>query len=150
MRAKVWRCQLFREPPGEFPVCGSGETRLACGCSWILATSILQVTSIMPVIYLRGRHIFNDRHRSNRVVAGMEIKEAKWVCLACAWCGVDSALLVAPNPFDTNLWRKIRGCPACREIESFRMACDSHGCWLLVEAATPTPEGPRYTCREHA
>lgn len=71
----------------------------------------------------------------------------KMVCQECDWQGRSSNRLVAPNPFDNTVI--IFGCPSCKEVECFCMACDEEGCWEPVTCGTPTSSGYRQTCSRH-
>lgn len=71
----------------------------------------------------------------------------KLICTECKWQGLDSQILTAPNPFDTN--DIIQGCPSCSSVECFRVACDEPDCWQLVTCGTPTKAGYRQTCSTH-
>jgi phage FluMu protein Com len=72
---------------------------------------------------------------------------SKWMCEECDWCGQESDLLRASNPFASN--DNVVGCPHCKEINSMTMACDEPGCWRQVSCGTPTPGGYRNTCGKH-
>lgn len=68
----------------------------------------------------------------------------------CDICEHQSNLLhhlIAENPFNSE--EAIYGCPTCKSIDSFRMACDEPGCWDLVSCGTPSAAGYRHTCRKH-
>ena len=68
-------------------------------------------------------------------------------CICCDHVlGMDD-MLKAPNPFDAS--DTIVGCPECKEVNCFQMACDEPGCLNLVSIGTPMPDGYRSTCGEH-
>lgn len=68
-------------------------------------------------------------------------------CDECGWRGSADDRLVGENPFMVG--DTVCGCPACKEIDPFRVACDEPGCWAPTECGTPTLGGYRRTCREH-
>lgn len=71
----------------------------------------------------------------------------KWTCKECDWRGLESELLLAPNPFQIN--DEICGCPKCKSVDCFAAACDEPECWREVSCGTPTPSGYRSTCGKH-
>lgn len=75
------------------------------------------------------------------------IDSVKLVCQECDWCGPRGDRLVASNPFDSIM--AVYGCPACKAVNCFRVACDEDGCWELVTCGTPTDDGYRSTCSKH-
>lgn len=72
----------------------------------------------------------------------------RWRCCECGDICDDAVLLTAPSPFDPD--RTISGCPHCLEAETLEAACDVKGCWMRGSVGTPTPQGYRWTCHEHA
>jgi hypothetical protein len=72
----------------------------------------------------------------------------KLLCEDCAWHGLQSEMLTAPNPFDAT--DTIHGCPKCKSVQSLLVACDEPGCWRETSCGTPTPSGYRRTCGQHA
>lgn len=79
----------------------------------------------------------------------MPIKDCKTICQErrCGWQGMISEVLCDANPFDRT--DNIYGCPKCKAVQEFCMACDEPGCWLPVCAGTPTLDGYRQTCGTH-
>ena len=73
--------------------------------------------------------------------------DRKIVCIQCDWCGSPDETLKDFNPF--NLDEKIHGCPQCKSIDEFRIACDEPGCDQTVECGTNTKDGYRATCLKH-
>jgi hypothetical protein len=71
----------------------------------------------------------------------------KTICLECDWKGTDADLLIAPSPFDPE--DTLSGCPKCKSVDCFRVACDFTGCWKEATAGTPTKAGYRHTCYLH-
>lgn len=69
-------------------------------------------------------------------------------CKECSWSGFGYERLRAQNPFDPS--ESIEGCPQCKSTESFTVLCDENGCQRPVACGTPTPDGFRWTCGEHA
>lgn len=65
----------------------------------------------------------------------------------CDWRGTVGSVLTAPSPFSADT---LQACPACKEVNSIRVACDEPGCWEEVSCGTPTPNGYRQTCGKHA
>lgn len=65
----------------------------------------------------------------------------------CGWHGTNGQVLKAPHPFDPtdDVW----GCPQCRQIGTFSLACDEPDCWFDVSCGTPTASGYRKTCSQH-
>lgn len=70
----------------------------------------------------------------------------KRVC-RCGWKGTVPELLQAPHPFMHG--EEIYGCPACKDVDEFRTACDEPGCWAQDTCGTPTSDGYRRTCHWH-
>jgi hypothetical protein len=77
----------------------------------------------------------------------MSIKETKFLCDICRMNLKQSALLVAKNPFEND--SDVFGCPNCRSIDNFTVACDEPDCWLPVTQGRPTSNGYRRTCHKH-
>lgn len=72
-----------------------------------------------------------------------------WGCNDCSWIGRQSALLVAPNPFDPT--DNILGCPQCKAIGSFWEVCDEPCCKRQASCGFPTETGGyRRTCGQHS
>lgn len=73
----------------------------------------------------------------------------KWRCeeRRCGWCGEDSEVLTAINPFDED--QKLYACPTCRTVGSLVSACDEPGCHEFSSCGTPTQGGYRITCGRH-
>ena len=71
----------------------------------------------------------------------------KWRCRECNEISIESALLSAPNPFDTS--DRIAGCPFCKGVDGFDEICDEPQCEQRVSCGTPTRNGYRRTCSEH-
>jgi len=71
----------------------------------------------------------------------------KWKCNDCGEISIESDLLVAPNPFDTN--QGITGCPKCKSCYGFTEICDDPNCTLPASCGFPSPEGYRRTCFKH-
>lgn len=71
----------------------------------------------------------------------------KFVCDECDWHGLDDDRLVAPNPFNSSM--TIYGCPACKEVDCCRVACDQDDCWEPAACGAATPDGYRSTCSKH-
>ena len=51
----------------------------------------------------------------------------KLICEECGWTGVEEEVLTEMNPF--MLEAICYGCPECKEIEPFILACKHEGCW---------------------
>jgi len=66
----------------------------------------------------------------------------------CRWHGPLSKCLTAQNPFEKD--EIIHGCPECKTVESIRCACEHPGCWEPVTCGTPTRDGYKNTCGDHA
>lgn len=71
----------------------------------------------------------------------------KMLCQECTWRGLSSERLVARSPFDAR--DIVFGCPACKEVNCFHIACDEDGCWDPGTCGTPTKTGYRTTCSCH-
>ena len=73
----------------------------------------------------------------------------KAVCIErhCNWTGRYLDVLQAPSPFDET--DVLYACPACRTVDSVRVACDEPGCWRESTCGTNTENGYRRTCGEH-
>jgi hypothetical protein len=71
----------------------------------------------------------------------------KLLCKDCRAHATEDEILKAPNPFEpiVDLW----GCPNCKSVDCFEVACDEDGCWESVTCGTPTPDGYRNTCSKH-
>ncbi len=66
----------------------------------------------------------------------------------CHWKGDSQNTLKAKNPFSPT--QEVVGCPDCLELNTIVTACDHEGCWRMSSCGTPTPDGYRQTCSEHA
>jgi hypothetical protein len=75
------------------------------------------------------------------------MRNQKIACECCDWRGTTDQLLSARNPFDQT--DTIQGCPNCRQVGDFVVACDEPDCWREVTNGTPTPAGYRSTCSKH-
>ena len=75
-------------------------------------------------------------------------KHEKVLCRECDWHGLSGELLEAQNPFELSI--QILGCPRCKSIDSLLVACDEPNCWKEATCGTPTENGYRRTCGEHA
>jgi hypothetical protein len=74
----------------------------------------------------------------------------KWLCDECKWCGPDSAILRAPNPFSDDETDTMVGCPECREPNTMTRACDEAGCEQQAGMGTPTANrGYVWSCFKH-
>lgn len=73
----------------------------------------------------------------------------KLVCrdYKCAWCGLNSEALRAPDPF--NPGRELMACPKCREVGTLVQACEWEGCRRAASGGLPTGDGYRWFCSEH-
>jgi hypothetical protein len=72
----------------------------------------------------------------------------KVFCKECDWRGdLYQDALCEANPFDRS--ENIYGCPKCKSVEQFAMACDYNGCWKEVTGGFSTPDGYRNTCYMH-
>jgi hypothetical protein len=72
----------------------------------------------------------------------------KLVCNSCTHHMTTEDMLSAPNPFEPKYL--IYACPACKEIEDVRGACDEPGRWEPDTCGTPLADGGyRRTCRKH-
>lgn len=72
----------------------------------------------------------------------------KITCKECSCRMNHSELLTATNPFDPD--QEIHGCPACKCVDCFSVACDEPGCWEAVSCGTPVLGGGyRHTCGRH-
>lgn len=69
----------------------------------------------------------------------------RWLCDDCGAVTATEALLVAPNPFDSD--DICHGCPACRGIDQFVRACDF--CDERSCTGGMTPSGYAYLCADH-
>lgn len=74
----------------------------------------------------------------------------KFICGVCDWHGHEPEALRAPNPFSEGGMETMCGCPACREPNTMKTACDEPDCWRAVTCGTPTSSGYRSTCGDHA
>ena len=63
----------------------------------------------------------------------------------CGWVGTEP--LRAPDPFEQDC--ELIACPKCRGITLVN-CCDEPGCSRIVQCGTPTPNGYRKTCGQHA
>lgn len=72
----------------------------------------------------------------------------KVVCDDCRWCGLMAEVLTTENPFDPG--DALLGCPACKQVNTIRYACDEPDCWKAVTCGTPTNTAYRNTCGQHA
>lgn len=75
-------------------------------------------------------------------------KTIKYTCAECEWCGPETELLQAQNPFADDIDTMV-GCPNCREPNSMRRSCDEDGCSEVANCGTPTSAGYRMTCSRH-
>lgn len=78
----------------------------------------------------------------------MKNRKVKCDDYKCGWTGYETDVLTAKNPFDMS--DQISGCPKCLQINTIIYACDEPGCWRDVSCGTPTKDGYRSTCGEHA
>jgi hypothetical protein len=72
----------------------------------------------------------------------------RWRCETCGEIFHPGDVLTAANPFDAN--ENVTGCPSCKAIDSFAVACDDPGCPREATCGCPTENGYRSTCWEHA
>jgi hypothetical protein len=70
----------------------------------------------------------------------------RWIC-KCSWCGLESALLVAPHPFIKDDF--VSGCPSCCEMDSLEVACQGAGCNKPASAGYQGPFGYTWSCSDH-
>jgi len=77
----------------------------------------------------------------------MRTPKTKTICKECEWHGFSGEVLVADSPFESGV--EIYGCPTCKGVDCFLVACDEHGCWEPVTCGTPMPGGFRNTCSKH-
>ncbi len=68
------------------------------------------------------------------------------ICRVCGWRGTIDQALEGKSPFDDT---EIGGCPKCKEINPFHIACDEPGCWNDATMGAPTESGYRHTCWKH-
>lgn len=73
----------------------------------------------------------------------------KFRCQECSWCGWESQLLRAPNPFADDDTEEMFGCPNCHQPNTMARACDESGCDREASNGTNTPQGYRWSCYEH-
>ena len=77
--------------------------------------------------------------------------EKQWKCSECNEISLETALLIAPNPFDET--DTIGGCPLCLAVEGFTEICDETGCEGQATCGYPTKDGShggyRRTCWRH-
>lgn len=76
-------------------------------------------------------------------------------CKECNWNGLDRDLLIEDHPFDpqpiAGCRNKIYGCPEClHAAEGFITLCETEGCLLDASCGTPTKNGYKTTCYQHA
>lgn len=51
---------------------------------------------------------------------------AKCRCKSCDWRGIDTDILVAPNPFEEGEF--LYACPVCKSIDNYDVICNHEGC----------------------
>lgn len=83
----------------------------------------------------------------NEVNRRVEVTD-KVQCEVCAWIGTAAQILHAPSPFDAD--DILDGCPQCKSVNTLHALCDEPGCTEPVSCGTPTKDGYRQTCGEHA
>lgn len=73
----------------------------------------------------------------------------KLFCTACHHVIMSDDQLKAPHPFDPPC--ECYGCPLCRGIDCFTVACDHEGCERESSQGWKEPDGTyRVTCSKHA
>jgi hypothetical protein len=79
---------------------------------------------------------------------------AKWrkgralICAECNSITSESAVLRAENPFNPE--DELTGCPTCKAVDQFLMACDAVGCKSGVSMGMRHEDGVyRATCSKH-
>lgn len=66
----------------------------------------------------------------------------------CGWTGDSTQLAEARDPFHEG--QIVKACPACKQLNgTAQTACDRDGCFGLVVAGVPTPEGYKFLCHVH-
>jgi len=94
-----------------------------------------------------------DRMRLRPRNAGAAmIESGKIKCTECGWIGkmADADEVTDPRPLPDTVPETWWVCPECRTPENFRILCDEPGCQFDVSCGTPTPDGYRQTCHDHA
>ena len=69
-------------------------------------------------------------------------------CVECSSIIDETAVLVAPNPFDHS--EELHGCPTCKSVDSLVSVCDEPGCDKDVSCGWVSPAGYRHTCYQHS
>lgn len=78
----------------------------------------------------------------------MDDDKQKIACEDCGWHGISAQTLSAPNPFEPEYL--IYGCPECKSIETFYVACQHDGCWDKASSGTPLKDGSYvWACHRH-
>ena len=75
----------------------------------------------------------------------------RWRCAECGAVSLETALLTAPNPFDST--QSVMGCPACKDVSKFEEICDEPGCLNTAHCGFPVESGfggYRRTCSKHS
>lgn len=65
----------------------------------------------------------------------------------CNWCGNESCVLMAPNPFDDR--DLLLACPRCRSMTDLVLACEIPGCTNEADCGWPDGDTYRQTCGKH-
>ena len=70
------------------------------------------------------------------------------ICKDCGSIISESGVLRAENPFNPEY--ALLGCPNCKAVEQFRLACAASGCASEVSMGMPHEDGVyRSTCSKH-
>ncbi len=70
------------------------------------------------------------------------------ICKDCDSIISESGVLRAENPFNPEY--ALLGCPNCKAVEQFRLACAASGCTSEVSMGMPHEDGVyRATCSKH-
>lgn len=74
-------------------------------------------------------------------------KIEKLICVECGLTTYENMILKGANPFEDG--DELMGCPKCKSVNPFIIACDERGCWERYTCVTPTSDGYRTTCGKH-
>lgn len=72
----------------------------------------------------------------------------KFICGECDHRGQIEDMLKAESPFEAG--EEMYACPGCKSVGQMHSVCDEPGCWREVSCGTPTDNGYRSTCHDHA
>ena len=99
-------------------------------------------------VRVRDGHDRSGRDGSGPVSTTKWRRHRKIICAECGSVTSESAVLRAVNPFNPEY--ALLGCPNCKAVDQFRVACTAIGCRSAVTMGMPHEDGVyRSTCSKH-